>query len=55
MTAEDNFFTNELSQYYLSKGQNLSQSIIEVLNKPAHELSKDEVNTYKNVVSLLAR
>ena len=50
MTAEYNFFTNELYQYYPGKGQNLSEKVIQILNKCHKDLTDDEKGIYQDII-----
>lgn len=46
MAYQDNFFINEIRDYYLSMGKHISENIINILKKSLSELSEDEKLTY---------
>ena len=50
MSSQDNFFTNELSEYYSGQGKSLSDQVIQVLNKSPLDLTEEDKETYKNLI-----
>lgn len=50
MSYQDNFFTNELYQYYLEKEENLSEQVIQILNKSPLDLTDEERETYQKTI-----